>query len=618
MGIFYLNARMKKPGLSFILMPVLFALPHTSFSQVAVQNPICYGDAIQLMCNFTEGCSNPGATFTWHNSSGSWTTNVRDPVLSPPGFFIIGDGQTANPYGFCNGEGYGTDWFYLTVHFSPPPGGVRSGSVHVMANQNINISGTVKNFDGSLMNGGTACMFNTGYGVFDTVAMVPVSNGQFTFSNTCGMDGSPVLVIPNNTYMVPTYLGNAATWSEATPVVASSSLNVGEIHMIKKPVPVMAGGNVSLIKGHVYQAGIAKANDPIDNVGVIIRKTSNPSLLGYGISDEAGSFDLGTFEPGDYSISSDYPGIPMYTQNGANNIRTYNPLDTIILTMHVVSNPVMTDSNFVRVFPSYVVSPACSVQEEIVYAGVTRCYNALQSLTVGGVNGQEVVVYSGGDACYVAGQKINFKPGFSARSGASVWGHITTTGQFCSQLFGSNNSLDGMTVPGGENRCFQAMGTLSVGGTATPFLAESGSSVHLVAGQKVIMYPGTHAAPGAYLHAYISTDGTYCNEPKAVTAENDGNGETGSGRSPFTGQDTFFKVYPNPTSGSVTLELSSEPGGSAVSVCCYDNMGSLVMEEAYHAGKKHELSLAGRAPGIYLLRVMTDGRAGLKKIIKQQ
>ena len=76
-------------------------------------------------------------------------------------------------------------------------------------------------------------------------------------------------------------------------------------------------------------------------------------------------------------------------------------------------------------------------------------------------------------------------------------------------------------------------------------------------------------------------------------------------------------IYPNPTPGSFTLELPGEPGGSTVLVSCYNNMGMLVMENEFHSGKKHEMSLAGYPPGIYLLRVMMNGEAGLRKIVKQ-
>ena len=84
-------------------------------SQYASPNPVCYGTPINLFCNLT-GCEVPGATFAWHNTSGSWTSNEANPVILP------------------GSVGYATDRFYLEVRYSPPPGGFSGGSVFVTVN----------------------------------------------------------------------------------------------------------------------------------------------------------------------------------------------------------------------------------------------------------------------------------------------------------------------------------------------------------------------------------------------------------------------------------------------------------------------------------------------------
>jgi hypothetical protein len=70
---------------------------------------VCYGTPIQLFCNFADGCNNPSATFFWTNSSGSWTSTDRDPLIA------------------VGATGYATDSFYLTITYSPPPGGLYKG-----------------------------------------------------------------------------------------------------------------------------------------------------------------------------------------------------------------------------------------------------------------------------------------------------------------------------------------------------------------------------------------------------------------------------------------------------------------------------------------------------------
>ena len=83
--------------------------------------PQDYGIPILLTCNYTQGCNYVGATIQWENSSCSWSSTERDPVLWPVNSVQIGDGQAALPNGLCNGVGYATDLFYLDMNFGPPP-----------------------------------------------------------------------------------------------------------------------------------------------------------------------------------------------------------------------------------------------------------------------------------------------------------------------------------------------------------------------------------------------------------------------------------------------------------------------------------------------------------------
>jgi hypothetical protein len=61
-----------------------------------------------------------------------------------------------------------------------------------------------------------------------------------------------------------------------------------------------------------------------------------------------------------------------------------------------------------------------------VVNGVTRCYNASQTLTVAG-GGTTFVVNSGGSATMIAGQNIIYLPGTTVLPGGYMWGYISTT-----------------------------------------------------------------------------------------------------------------------------------------------------------------------------------------------
>ena len=80
------------------------------YSSLAVAGceTLCYGQPISLYCA-TTGCEVAGATYSWINSSGSWISSEQHPIIS------------------AGATGYGTDAFYVTVNFAPPPGSVGKG-----------------------------------------------------------------------------------------------------------------------------------------------------------------------------------------------------------------------------------------------------------------------------------------------------------------------------------------------------------------------------------------------------------------------------------------------------------------------------------------------------------
>ncbi len=59
----------------------------------------------------------------------------------------------------------------------------------------------------------------------------------------------------------------------------------------------------------------------------------------------------------------------------------------------------------------------------------TTCYNATNTITVGGAN--PFTVQIGGSATFIAGVKISFMPGTTIPGGASMHGYITTNASYC-------------------------------------------------------------------------------------------------------------------------------------------------------------------------------------------
>jgi hypothetical protein len=142
--------------------------------------------------------------------------------------------------------------------------------------------------------------------------------------------------------------------------------------------------------------------------------------------------------------------------------------------------------------------------------------------------------------------------------------------------------------------------------------------MELVAGQNILIHPGFTVLPGGYLLARIDDDGNFCNAAPTKESGLTLNGLTISESQPTqVNKDQFFKVYPNPTTGAFTLELSEEPGGNKVRVQCYNLMGALIMDKTVDAGRTHRLTLENQAPGMYVIKVIQNGATGMEKIIRQ-
>ncbi|MCX6267869.1 MAG: PKD domain-containing protein [Bacteroidetes bacterium] len=159
--------------------------------------------------------------------------------------------------------------------------------------------------------------------------------------------------------------------------------------------------------------------------------------------------------------------------------------------------------------------------------------------------------------------------------------------------------------------CFNAYQTISVAGNGTTFHVQDGGTATLIAGQNILCFPGTTVFSGGYLRGYILPGVPDCTPSKiSITADSEIMTKP-SGQS-------IFKVFPNPTSGIFTLELSNEPIKPPVVVQVFNMMGSRILETEIRSGRRHQLSLSDQVPGVYLVKVVKDNETGVSKIIREQ
>jgi hypothetical protein len=77
-------------------------------------------------------------------------------------------------------------------------------------------------------------------------------------------------------------------------------------------------------------------------------------------------------------------------------------------------------------------------------------------------------------------------------------------------------ALQNITVINGQTVCYDATQTITTAGGGTTFMVQSGGEATLIAGQNILMLPGTSLLSGSSVMAKITTIGAYCSsEPPA-------------------------------------------------------------------------------------------------------
>ncbi|MBE0661407.1 MAG: choice-of-anchor D domain-containing protein [Bacteroidales bacterium] len=178
-----------------------------------------------------------------------------------------------------------------------------------------------------------------------------------------------------------------------------------------------------------------------------------------------------------------------------------------------------------------------------------------------------------------------------------------------------NVTLEGVEVGSGQDMCFEATNTLTVGGGGSTFLVQNGGSANLVAGQKVVMLDGTRVYSGGYLLARITTTADYCGLPPPILAVLEEKQSALETTPETVATETFFKVYPNPTTGRFTLELSEI--ASTVMVEIHGVMGEQILRQEVSGFMKYEFDLSSHPRGIYIIRVLNGDKMQIQRVIRQ-
>ena len=184
-------------------------------------------------------------------------------------------------------------------------------------------------------------------------------------------------------------------------------------------------------------------------------------------------------------------------------------------------------------------------------------------------------------------------------------------------LLSGQVTLTNITIPATQQACMAAQ-SITTAGSGTIFLVEGGGEVTLIASQFIRFLPGTTVQENGFLHAFITAQCIPCSSQKVLLSGFNlpVTGQT-SNLSADLNQQSSISVYPNPTTGSFTIEFTGGFGTDKVHVEIYSARGEKLLTEELTGARKHLFSISDKPVGVYFIRVITEMGVETVKLIKR-
>ena len=615
-------------------------------------NQVCAGTSVTFTATPTNGGTAP--SYQWKVNGGDVGTSSQTYSYTPANNDVVACILTSNAI-CATGNPDTSNTVTMIVNPLLPV------SVTVVESANQVCAGTSVTFTATPTNGGTAPSYQWKVNGGDVGAnspvytYAPVNNDVVTCiltSNITCASGSPaisniVTMIVNPSLPVsvaiaesanPVCFGIRVSYT-ATPTNGGSSplyqwkvngLNVGANNSVYSYLPInndvitcVMTSNATCIHGNpaTSNAITMTVNIPM-LVSISISESANPVCDGTSVTFSATPMHGGESPVYQWKVNGNNVGInsPAYSY-----IPDNNDAASCILTSSstcIAGNPATSNQITLSVNPI----PDISFQPPSLTIASGQTTNIILGSNVGGTSfswtatssSPNVSGYSNGNGDTIMQTIIN-----PDDSTVTVYYLVTPVANGCSGFatmyfvhinpdVAQNLALQDITVLSGQNNCYNALQTITVAGSGTEFIIEPGGSTTMIAGQNILFYKGTRIESGGYLHGYIAPNGPFCPGllPSVVAVG------TEEERVPVSSESSTFKVYPNPVTGSFTLELKGDYLFEVVHVEVYSMVGEKVLTQLLSRDQKHEFSLSGVPAGLYFIHVRSKGRSETGKIIK--
>ena len=189
-------------------------------------------------------------------------------------------------------------------------------------------------------------------------------------------------------------------------------------------------------------------------------------------------------------------------------------------------------------------------------------------------------------------------------------------------------TIQNVTVSG--TQCFNATQTITLAGKGATFVVQNGGNATLIAGSNIIFQYGSRVDSGGYMHAFITTNNTYCGGnmppvvamPNPVVAVNTLPDSTehiisdvlfpGHQSNPL---DRIMKLYPNPSTGLITIEINN-PAQMNLRVEISDMAGRHIYSGSFNSiHVKEHLDLSNFPAGFYMVSLTSGSMVKITKLI---
>jgi hypothetical protein len=241
-------------------------------------------------------------------------------------------------------------------------------------------------------------------------------------------------------------------------------------------------------------------------------------------------------------------------------------------------------------------------------------------IAIGGANPNDFVVTANPAATiYPWGGNSTFDIAFSPKSPGVRQAIVTIVNdgidgsqpfQFLIQGTG-NPQISDTTLATGTISCFGSETILTIAGDDTEVIIENGASVNLIAAESVILLPGFHAIAGSNVHAWITTDGTFCDELPSPASNYKSEELVVLVRDiDKSCYEQWVKVFPNPNKGVFTLQV--ENMAFPVEAVVVNSSGATVFKTNIAGDTNTPFNLSQLAKGFYFV-IVNNGQAKLTK-----